>query len=166
MESIVTAFAGSLGQYIPAELVVFIISMLPVLELRGGLIAAVLLGIPMWQAIPVCVLGNIIPIPFLLLFIERVLKWLGRFRIMKRFVSWIEERARKRTDKVAGFEFLGLTLFVGIPIPGTGAWTGSLVASILNMDFKKAVLAELLGVAIATVIMALISYGVIGNLIS
>lgn len=165
MDAIVSSFASGLSGVIPAELIVFLISLLPILELRGGLIAAVLLGVPIQVAIPVCIIGNILPIPFILLFIKRILKWLSHFRLFKGFVSWLEERAMKRSEKVSRFEFWGLALFVGIPIPGTGAWTGSLISALLNMSFKKSIFAELLGIAMATVIMSLISYGLIGKLI-
>lgn len=162
MDSIVQAFSSTLGQYVSAEVVVFIISMLPILELRGGLLAASLLKVPLITAIPICIVGNILPIPFILLFIKKFFNWLGRFKVFKGFVGKMEARARKKSGSVKNAEFMGLTVFVGIPLPGTGAWTGSLVASFLDMDFKKAILAELLGVAIATVICSILWYGLLG----
>ncbi len=165
MESLVEFFTGTLGQYVSAEVVVFIISMVPILELRGGLLAASLLDIPIRTAIPICIIGNIIPIPFILLFIKAIFKWMKRFKHLGRLVDKIEAHAMKRSGRVEDTEFVGLMLFVGIPLPGTGAWTGSLIASLLDMDIKKAVLAELCGIAIATVIMSIVSYGLLGAVI-
>ena len=165
MESIVELFTNTLGQYVSAEVVVFIISMFPILELRGGLLAASLLNIPITRAIPICIIGNIIPIPFILLFIRAIFRWMKRFDFLGKIVDKLEQRAMKRSDAMEGTEFIGLMLFVGIPLPGTGAWTGSLIAALLEMDIKKAVLAELCGIAIATVIMSIVSYGLLGAVI-
>lgn len=165
MESIVTWFTSTLGAHISREAMVFIISLFPILELRGGLIAAVLLKVPMWRAIFLCVAGNILPIPFILLLIRKILNWMKKFKIFRKLVTRIEERAMKKKDGIQKAEFWGLTAFVGIPLPGTGAWTGALIAALLNIDFKKAIKAELLGICIATVIMALISYGLIGHIV-
>ncbi len=165
MESLVELFTSTLGQYVSAEAVVFIISMFPILELRGGLLAASLLDIPITTAIPICIIGNIIPIPFILLFIKAIFRWMKRFTHLGRLVDKIEAHAMKRSGRVEGTEFIGLMLFVGIPLPGTGAWTGSLIAALLDMDIKKAVVAELCGIAIATVIMSVVSYGLLGAVI-
>lgn len=162
MEAVVQWFTSTLGQYISREACVFIISMLPILELRGGLLAASILKLSIVKAIPLCIIGNIIPIPFILLFIKKIFHWLKRFKPFKKPVEKIEAHAMKRSDKVSNGEFVGLMLFVGIPLPGTGAWTGSLIAALLDIDFKKAILAELCGIAIATVIMSIISYGLLG----
>lgn len=165
MDQIVTVFSETLGQYIPAEGVVFIISMIPILELRGGLLASKLLGIALLKAIPICIVGNILPIPFILLFIKKIFAWLKRFSITEKFVTWLENRAMKKSGQMVKYEFVGLMLFVGIPLPGTGAWTGSLIASLLNMDIKKAIVSELIGIAIATVIMSILAYGLLGILV-
>ncbi|MBQ1872092.1 MAG: small multi-drug export protein [Lachnospiraceae bacterium] len=162
MESLVTWFTTNLAPYISRELVVFIISLMPILELRGGLLAASLLQVPMWTAIPICIAGNILPIPFLLLLIKKLFAFLKRFKLTRGFVTYLENRALRKSGKVKNAEFVGLMLFVGIPLPGTGAWTGSLIASLLEIDFKKAILAELCGVAIACVLMCIISYGLLG----
>jgi uncharacterized membrane protein len=164
MESLAVAFANTLGKYVAKEVVVFIISMVPLLELRGGLIVAYLLQIPITTAIPICIIGNIIPIPFILLFIRQIFKWMKKIKIFRGLVEKLENRAMSKSDNIKKYEFWGLVLFVGIPLPGTGAWTGSLIAALLEMDIKKAVLAELLGIAIATVIMSLVSYGLLGAL--
>ncbi len=165
MDSIVTLFSETLGQYVSKEATVLIISMLPILELRGGLLSAKLLSVPLLQAIPLCVIGNIVPIPFILLFIKKIFVWLKGFKLTEKFIIRLEERAMKRSDSVTRYEILGLTLFVGIPLPGTGAWTGSLIAALLNLDIKKASISILLGIAMATIIMSFVAYGLLGLLI-
>ena len=165
MEKLAAAFAVTLGKYVSKEAVVFIISMIPILELRGGLIVSKLLQVPITTAIPLCIIGNIIPIPFILLFIKQIFKWMKKIRIFRGLVEKLEAKAMGKSDNIKKYEFWGLVLFVGIPLPGTGAWTGSLIAALLDVDFKKAVLAELLGIAIATVIMSIFSYGLLGALL-
>lgn len=165
MDALVEFFMNTLGQYVSREVVIFIISMIPILELRGGLLAASLLQVPITTAIPLCIIGNIIPIPFILLFIKRIFKFMKDHNILKGLVLKLEERGMKRSSKVAASEFIGLMLFVGIPLPGTGAWTGSLIAALLEMDIKKAVIAELCGIAMATIIMSVVSYGLLGAII-
>ena len=165
MEKLAAAFAATLGKYVSKEAVVFIISMIPILELRGGLIVASLLQVPITTAIPLCIIGNIIPIPFILLFIKQVFKWMKKFKIFRGIIEKLENRAMSKSDNIKKYEFWGLVLFVGIPLPGTGAWTGSLIAALLDVDFKKAILAELLGIAIATIIMSIFSYGLLGTLL-
>lgn len=165
MESIAVWFTDSLGQYVSKEVVIFIISMIPILELRGGLIAASLLQVPLAKAIPLCIIGNIIPIPFILLFIRQIFKWMGKTKLFHGMVEWLENKAMSKSDRIRKWEFWGLVLFVGIPLPGTGAWTGSLIAALLEVDIKKAVVAELVGIAIATVIMSIFSYGLLGTLL-
>jgi len=156
-------FANNLGTVITPQLLIFLVSMLPILELRGGLIVASLLHVPMWQAIPICVLGNIIPIPFVLLFFNAVIGALKKTRLFRRPAEALEQRALSRSDAVEKGEFVGLLVFVGIPLPGTGAWTGSMIAALLHIDRKKAVPAILLGVLMACVIMTVVSYGILGQ---
>lgn len=165
MESLAVAFANTLGKYVSKEIVVFLISMIPILELRGGLIVSSLLQVPILQAIPLCIVGNIIPIPFILLFIKQIFKWMKKIKLFRGLIERLENRAMSKSDNIKRYEFWGLALFVGIPLPGTGAWTGSLIAALLDVDFKKAILAELLGIAIATVIMSFLSYGLLGALV-
>ena len=165
MESLVQLFSSTLGQYVSEEVVIFIISMCPFLELRGGLLAASLLKVPILKAIPICIIGNIIPIPFILFFIRAIFAWMKKFKIFRGLIERLENRAMSKSDKVTQYEFMGLVLFVGIPIPGTGAWMGSLISALLEMDIKKAVVAELIGIAIATVIMSFLSYGLLGAII-
>lgn len=164
MESVATWFASTLGQHVSAQVVIFITSLIPILECRGGLIVASLLKVNIWQAIPICVIGNIIPIPFILFFIKKIFAWLKRFSFARPFVEKLEKRAMNKSDGMNHGEFLGLLLFVGIPLPGTGAWTGSLIASLLEMDIKKASIAIFLGVLLATLIVSTLSYGLLGAL--
>lgn len=164
MESIATWFASTLGQHVSAQVVIFITSLIPILECRGGLIVASLLKVNIWQSIPICVIGNIIPIPFILFFIKKIFAWLKRFSFARPFVEKLEKRAMNKSDGMNHGEFLGLLLFVGIPLPGTGAWTGSLIASLLEMDIKKASIAIFLGVLLATLIVSTLSYGLLGAL--
>lgn len=162
MDQIAVWFASTLGQYISKEAVVFVISMVPILELRGGLLVSKMIGVPLLTAIPLCIVGNIIPIPFILLFIRQIFKWLKKVPFFEKFISRLEKRAMGKSDSIKRYEFWGLALFVGIPLPGTGAWTGSLIAALLDIDFKKAIVAELVGIAMATVIMSIVSYGLLG----
>lgn len=154
-ETLVNALNG-----IPPELIVFIISMIPILELRGGLIAAALLNIDMFRAIPICLIGNFIPVPFILLLIKTIFKWMKKHNILKNFIEKLEAKSLSRSDRIRRYEFIGLVLFVGIPLPGTGAWTGSLIAALLDIDIKKATLAVICGLFLATTIMCIISYGI------
>ena len=153
MEALVHWFSQNLSQYISPEGAVFIISMIPLLELRGGLLAASLLKISAAKAIPLCIVGNIIPIPFILLFIRQIFKVLKKTKLFRGLVMKLEDRAMRKSDQVKKYEFWGLMLFVGIPLPGTGAWTGSLIASLLEIDIKKSSLAIFCGIIMATVIM-------------
>lgn len=164
MESIVVWFAGTLGKYISAKLAVFIVSLVPILECRGGLIASALLKVDIRYAVPLCVLGNILPIPFILLFIKRIFKWLKKFKFFRPIIEKLENRAMNKSKNMSNGEFIGLLLFVGIPLPGTGAWTGSLVAALLDMDFKKAIVAIFLGILLATLIVGSLSYGLLAAL--
>ena len=165
MEVLVQWFTDNLSQHISREMVIFIISMIPILELRGGLLAASLLKISAANAIPICIIGNIIPIPFILLFIKQIFKLLKKTRIFHGLIVKMENRAMGKSDQIKRYEFLGLLLFVGIPLPGTGAWTGSLIASLLDVDIKKSSLAIFCGIIMATVIMYVVSYGIVGNVV-
>lgn len=165
MEVLVQWFSTHLSQFISPEGAVFIISMIPILELRGGLLAASLLKIPAVKAIPICIAGNIIPIPFILLFIRQIFKWLKKTKLFRELIIKLENRAMGKSDQIKRYEFLGLLLFVGIPLPGTGAWTGSLIASLLEVDIKKSSIAIFCGLVMATVIMYVVSYEIVGNVV-
>ena len=160
VQSIIDALSGSVGK----EAIVFIISMIPILELRGALlVAGPLLGVPVATAIPLCIIGNIIPVPFILLLITPIFKRMKGTKTFKPMVDKLEAKAMSKSDKIEKYEFWGLVLFVGIPLPGTGAWTGSLIAALLGVKFKKGFPAVILGICIATVIMWFISYVILGG---
>lgn len=165
MQGLVDWFINALHG-IPGEWIALIISVVPLLELRGGLLAASLLGVDILKAVPLCIIGNILPVPLILLFITPIFTALKKTRLFRPLVEKIEKKAMSKSDKIEKGYFWGLALFVGIPLPGTGAWTGSLIAAMLNIPFKKAFPAILLGILIATVIMALISYGLLGAIMS
>lgn len=161
MDSIAIWFGETLGQFIPAELVTFIVSLFPILECRGGIIVGRLLGLPLVSTIIAAVIGNVLPIPFILLFIKQIFKWLRPTKLLGPIVRKLEEKAMKKSSALEKGEFIGLLLFVGIPLPGTGAWTGALIASLLGIDIKKASVAILFGIAMATTIVSLLMYGIL-----
>lgn len=145
---------------IPDELVVFIVSMLPVLELRGGLVAASVLHINWLVAFPICVIGNMLPIPFELLFIRKIFEWLKKFKPFKKIVEKLDERAKEKAASETMRRYLnwGLFVLVAIPLPGTGAWTGGLVADVMDIRMKKALPIITLGVIAAGLITSFFSY--------
>lgn len=165
MEVLVQWFTDNLSQHISREAIIFIISMIPILELRGGLLAASLLKVSAIKAIPLCIIGNIVPIPFILLFIRQIFKLMKKTKVFRGIIEKLESRAMGKSDQIKRYEFLGLMLFVGVPLPGTGAWTGSLIASLLEIDIKKSSLAIFCGIIMATVIMYVVSYGIVGSLV-
>ena len=164
MDSLVEFFINLFGG-ISKEVIIFIISLMPILELRGGLLAASLLDVEYITAALICVLGNVLPIPFVLLFLRYVLDILSKWNITKRIVNWLEKKVESKRDQIDKYGYLGLILFVGIPLPGTGAWTGSLLAVMLGLSRKKSFICILLGVLLAAIIMSILSYGILGNLI-
>lgn len=149
-------------------LIAFFISMVPLIELRGGVPYAIAFGLPVIPAYIVCIIGNMLPVPIIFLFARKVLEWGKDKKFIGKFFTFCLEKGHKGGEKLqekAGKGlFWALLLFVGIPLPGTGAWTGTLAASILDMDFKSSVLAVLLGVVLAGIIMGLASAGVLGGL--
>ncbi len=160
VESLVNLFDG-LGK----EVIVFIISMLPILELRGGLLAASILNLDFIPGFIISILGNILPIPIVLLFLDKILRWLEKYKVTKNFVKKIENKILSKKKQIEKYGYIGLILFVGIPIPGTGAWTGSALAVLLNMNKKKSFLYIILGIILASIIMSILSYGILGNII-
>ena len=165
-ETLIQWFITNLGGSAAKELIIFIISMIPILELRGGLLAAgpAFLNVDMWRAIPICIIGNLSPVPFILLFITKIFDWLKKTKLFRPMVEKLENRAMGKKDQIEKYEFWGLLLFVGIPLPGTGAWTGSLIASMLGIKFKKAFPAVILGVFLAAFIMTILSYTILGSI--
>ena len=138
-----------------------LVSMIPVVELRGGIPFGVAAGLPVWAAFLAAVLGNLIPVPFIV-YIRRIFQWMRR-RIprLNRLVDALERKAHLKGQKVNKYKYLGLMLFVAIPLPGTGAWTGSLAAAFLDMPLRKALPSVILGVLIAGMAVSILSYGVV-----
>jgi uncharacterized membrane protein len=145
------------------ELCVFFCSMLPIIELRGAIPLGAALGIPWWLNYPLAVLGNVLPVPFILLFIKKVLKWMvsSKIAFFNKIGNWLTDKAAKNRRRIERFSFWGVCIFVAIPLPMTGAWTGSLAAAVIDMKFWKALLSCFVGVLIAGIIMSLASYGVV-----
>lgn len=141
-------------------LVTFLISMVPVVELRGAIPFGVSQGMPHWQAMAVAVVGNLVPVPFIILFIRRIFQWMRR-RMPKlgSLVDRMEAKAEKKKDLILRWSTLGLVLLVAIPLPGTGAWTGALVAAMMDIRLKRAFPAITLGVVIAGLLVTGITYG-------
>ena len=158
VDRIVDVFQG----IVPKELIIFLVSMLPVLELRGGMIAAKLLGVPLLKAFVICYIGNILPIPFILLFIRKIFQFLKRFSGTRKIVEKLEVRSMRQSEKVKRWRNWGLLLFVAVPLPGTGGWTGALIAALLDIRIKTSLPIIALGVLIANLIMTAFSYGLLG----
>lgn len=164
MESLVHFFIG-LFSGLNKEVVIFIISLMPILELRGGMLAATLLHVEFLKALTICIIGNVLPIPIILIFLEKVLDLLEKWKTTKKIVTWLEKKVQTKREQIDKYGYLGLILFVGIPLPGTGAWTGSLLAIMLGLDKKKSFICILIGVILASIIMSIVSYGILGNII-
>ena len=148
------------------ELCVFFCSMLPIIELRGAIPMAFALELPWFQAYLISVIGNLLPVPFILLLINFVLKWMSNSKIkfFNKIATFLYKKVEKNREKIEKYSFWGLCLFIAIPLPVTGAWTGSLVAAVIGMKPWKAFLSALLGVLIAGAVVTLIVYGGIGFL--
>jgi len=144
------------------EIIIWIISLLPILELRGGLIAAAFLKVPVVRAVLICFTGNIIPVPFILIFVKKVFKIMKKHNILSGVIDRIEKNAAKKSESIRNKQLIGLFLFVAIPLPGTGVWTGSLIASILEMPFKKSFIAITAGMFGAGLIMLTLTYFIPG----
>lgn len=147
------------------NLIIFIISLLPILELRGGLIAASLLRLPFVSSFVICFVGNILPIPLILLFLDRVFELLKKNKVIKKLIDKLEKRSLDKSEQIKNYQYFGLFLFVAIPLPGTGAWTGSMIASLMGMNRRKSFVAIALGVLGAGIIMSIFSYGILSNII-
>ena len=151
--------------FLNKDVLIFIISMMPILELRGGLIAASILKIPFLRALIICLIGNILPTPFILLFLNYIFDLLSKWKVTKKLVDWLKNKTLKKRDTIDKYGYLGILLFVGIPLPGTGMWTGSMLVVLLGLDKKKSIPYIILGILMASVIMSIVSYGILGNLI-
>ncbi len=160
VETIVNELTTFFQDKIPEELIAFVISLCPVLECRGGMIAARLMEIPFIKAFLICYLGNMLPIPFIILFIRKIFDFLRRFKFFEKIILKLEAKTEKNKEKVLKYESWGLLIFVAIPLPGTGGWTGALMAGLLDMRFKRSLPIIALGVLIAGFIMSAITYGI------
>jgi uncharacterized membrane protein len=154
-----------LDHHIAPVWICFIVSMIPLIELRGGLIAAALLDVSFVKAFIICYIANLLPIPFILWLIKAILDWMGKTKTFKGIVKWLNKKVDKKKGKIEKYGYYGILLFVGIPIPGTGAWSGALIATMLNMNKKKTFVYIALGVLLAGIIMSILSYGLLKNII-
>lgn len=144
------------------EAAVFIVSMVPLIELRGAIPLGMAAGMTAGQVYPIAVIGNLIPIPFLILFAERLLDWLETCKPFAKFAAWYKEKLYSKKEKVTKYARFGLFLFVALPIPGTGAWSGAAIAALLKLPVKKAFLSIALGIMTAGLIMVLGMRGLLG----
>lgn len=167
VNAILGAFGGLAAIAYGREILVFIISLMPILELRGGLLAAALLGLEPLPSYIISIIGNVLPVPFILLLITKILAWMknSKIKFFNKVANWLDEKVEKHKGQIEKYGYWGVVLFVGIPLPGTGAWTGSLIASVLNMDRKKTFIAVLVGIVMASIIMMILSFGVVANVI-
>ena len=138
-----------------------LVSMLPVVELRGGIPFGVAAGLPVWAAFIAAVIGNLIPVPFIIVYIRRVFQWMRkRLPRLNGLVDALEHKAHLKGRKVTKYKYLGLIVLVAVPLPGTGAWTGSLAAAFLDMPLRKAIPAVIAGVIIAGIAISILTYGI------
>lgn len=157
IDSIEQFFLEKVGK----ELCVFFCSMLPIIECRGAVPLGCALGLPWWQNALFSAAGNLLPVPFILLFISAILKGMRKCRVkfLNGIAAWLDRKIDKHKGTIEKYSYWGIMLFVGLPIPGTGAWTGTLIASVLELEPKKSFLAAFGGVILATAIMTVVSYG-------
>lgn len=149
------------------EIIAFLLSMLPIIELRGGIIAGRALGLDPIPTFIICYIGNILPVPFILWLIKGIINWMreSNINLLRKFVKWLDKKVNDKKGQIEKYGFWGLVLFVGIPLPGTGAWTGCLIAAMLNMDKKKSFLAAAIGVVMAGIIMSILSIGIFDGIL-
>ncbi|MBE6597479.1 MAG: small multi-drug export protein [Ruminococcaceae bacterium] len=161
LDSIVTAIQTFFLETVGEELCVFFCSMIPIIELRGAIPLGAAIGLPWWLSYFLSVVGNMLPVPIILLFVKAVITWMGKSKVkfFNKVADFLNKRVEKRRGQIEKYSFWGVCFFVAVPLPVTGAWTGSLVAAMIDMKFWKALLSCLLGVMIAGVIMTVISYG-------
>lgn len=170
-EKLVGFLLGILGgiKSIPLgrEIISFVISMCPILELRGGILAARALGLNPIISFIICYIGNILPVPFIILLIKEIINKLrdSKINFLNKFVKWIDKKVDDKKGQIEKYGFWGLVLFIGIPLPGTGAWTGCLIAAMLDMDKKKSFVAACIGVLMAGIIMSILSIGLFDGLL-
>lgn len=163
-ETLANFFVTELDGKVSSEIIAFIVSLLPVLELRGGLIAAKIMNVEFIRAFIICFIGNMLPIPFILFFIRKIFDFLRKNEKIGKIIDKLETKSLSKADKVRKYKLWGLFLFVAIPLPGTGAWTGALVADLLNIRIKDAFPTIAAGVFVAGLIISAVSYGLFGLL--
>ena len=163
-ETLAEYIVNLLGDKISSEFIAFFVSLLPVLELRGGLIAAKLMEIDFFKAFIICYIGNMLPIPFILLFIRKIFTLLKKIKSVEKMIDKLEARSIRKADKIEKYRLWGLLLFVAIPLPGTGAWTGALIADLFDIRIKHSLPVIAVGVLIAGIIISALSYGLFGLL--
>lgn len=161
----VKLFGGNKNSDIGKLIIIAILSMLPIIELRGGLIAAALLNLDGVLSFITCYIFNLLPIPFILLLITWIFKQFKKSKSLGKIVDKMEDKVNKKKGQIEKYGYWGLFLFVAIPLPGTGAWTGALIAAILEMDKKKSFLTIAIGVLVAGIIMMILSYGLLKGII-
>lgn len=145
-----------------AALRTLLIAMVPVIELRGAIPVGLAGGLDYWEALALSIVGNMLPVPLIIIFAQSLLKWMARtFRFMRKFTDFVQNRAVAKAKNIGKYQFLGLMVFVGIPLPGTGAWTGALVAAVLEMPLRRALPAVFLGLIMAGLIVTGVSYSAI-----
>ncbi len=164
-DKIVMMIISIFGRHIGKVIGIFFISMLPIIELRGSIPVGYAIGLPWYTTLFISIIGNMLPVWFILLFIVRIFEFMKKRNILTKLIKKIEKRALNRTGNIANKEFLGLLIFVAIPLPGTGAWTGALIAALLKMDIKKSFIAILLGVLVASFLVTLGVYGLVDKII-
>ncbi len=162
VEAIERFFLETVGR----ELCVFFCSMLPIIECRGAIPLGWGLGLPWWQTVLFSMAGNLLPVPFILLFIRAILSWMreSRVRFFANVAAWLDRKIEKHKGTIEKYSYWGVVIFVAIPLPGTGAWTGTLIASVLGLEPKKSFFAAALGVLGATAIMTVLSYLGLGSI--
>lgn len=161
-ELIAEYIVNMLGDKLSPEFVTFIVSMLPILELRGGLVAAKLMNVDFLKAFIICYMGNMLPIPFILFFIRKIFNLLKKNTSIEKVISKLEVRSLRKADNIKKYRLWGLLLFVAIPLPGTGAWTGALLADLLDIRISHSLPVIALGVFAAGLIVSALSYGLLG----
>ncbi|MBR3848802.1 MAG: small multi-drug export protein [Oscillospiraceae bacterium] len=153
---------GYIALNISPEIITFAISLIPVIELRGAIPYGASMQLPYYMSFILSVIGNMLPVPFLILFVRKIFDWLRKIKLFKKLVDWMERRVLGKQDVLAKYEKFGLAIFVAIPLPGTGAWTGAMLAGLLGMRMKDSLPAIFIGVIVAALIVTAVSYGFIG----
>lgn len=166
MEHLATSLMDTLNAWgIPHQIITALISMIPLIELRGSILVGGTLNLPFIETFIASVIGNMIPIPFILLFIEKIFDWMKEVKGLEKIANGIEKKAMSKSEQIEKYGYLGLFLFVAIPLPGTGAWTGSLLAVLFRLKRWKSLAFIFLGVITAGLIMSALSYGLLNTIL-